>query len=329
MTGAAFKRRELADNLFIVTHVVDERHSGMRADRFLRLQYPHFSRNKLQKLIDEGRIEMQTKRLKAATILYPQDEIRVYTYRHQKEPDVDFNYKVLYEDEFLMAIDKPPNLPVHPAGKFFFNTLLMRLREERKDWTGENKGFFLIHRIDRETSGVLLIAKLQWVAGELVKQFRTRKTDKRYYAVVEGHCAHAEFSVDSDLGSDPKSLIRLKMAAFPKGQGELDALTHFKVVRRGRENDLVDCELMTGRQHQIRVHLSSIGHPVVGDKLYGKNGDLTFEEYLDLKEKFSQTKGPKSRQALHSRYLKFFHPALKKFMEIESPLPEDMALLLE
>ncbi|MBI3541749.1 MAG: RluA family pseudouridine synthase [Deltaproteobacteria bacterium] len=333
------RRRELIDGTFVVTHTIDDSHDGWRADNYLRAVYKHFSRNKLQNLIDEGRIQMPSKRLKASTTLRPGDEIKVLT-EQTEEPPVDLNFGTLYEDDHVLVIDKPGNLPVHPAGKFLFNTLLMRLRQTR------GRNYHLIHRLDRETSGVLLLAKDPETAGQLVKQFRERRTEKRYWAVCEGHPLEDAFTVDADIGSAINSEIRLKMQAFPKGTSEMDALTHFKTLARApRGVSLIDCKLETGRQHQIRVHLAYKGHPVVGDKLYGA-GDQAFLDHIhraqwvkkkliekgiwaetpDEDEVSAETGG--SRQALHSRYLKFWYERRDCWLEVESPLPKDMEALL-
>ena len=326
-----YRKTELINGVVVTTHVVDDSHDGWRADNYLRTQYKYFSRNRLQNLIDDGRIVMPNKRLKAATTLHSGDLIRVIT-EETSEPCVDAKYKIIYEDAYLIVIDKPGNLPVHPAGKFLFNTLLMALRKDRVEWLTKGHDFFLIHRLDRETSGVILLAKTREMAGMLVKEFRERRTDKRYWAVTSGHCKEESFSVDADIGSAKNSPIRLKMAAFPKGQGELASLTHFKVLRRGNGVDLVDCKLMTGRQHQIRVNLAYAGVPIVGDKLYGKHAE---DGEIFLNHIYGQDLSGEQRcqlvlerHALHSRYLKFFHSPLNKWVEVESPLPKDMEHLL-
>ena len=339
-----FRTRELKDDLLIVTHTIDDSHDGWRADSFLKLQYKHFSRNQLHGLIDEGRILIVRSSighaddvespLKASTTVRMGDKVRVLTKRaFMDEPAVDFKYKILFEDDTILAIDKPANLPVHPAGKFLFNTLLMQLRRERADWLAKGHDFFLIHRLDRETSGVILLAKTSAAAGLLVKQFRERQTEKRYFAIAAGHCPEMKFTVDADMGSDRNSLIRLKMAAFPKGQGELDALTHFEVVKRGENADLIDCKLETGRQHQIRVHLAYVGHPVVGDKLYGTQDfdEQIFLDHINRRPLSEETWGKLKidRHALHSRYLRFYHDTQGKWIELESPLPPDMERLLK
>lgn len=318
-----FRTRELIGDQYVVTHTIDDSHDGWRADQYLQTQYKSFSRNKLQNLIAEGRVVMDSKRVKPSTTLRMGDRIKVISEK-MEEPEVDIDYGILYEDKYILVIDKPANLPVHPAGKFLFNTLLMHLRKER----GHN--FNLIHRLDRETSGVLLLAKDGETAGHLVRQFRERQTSKSYWAVCLGHPEEDRFSVDADIGSAVNSYIRLKMQAFPKGTGEMDALTHFEVLKRASSGlSLVNCDLMTGRQHQIRVHLHYAGFPVVGDKLYGAD-DSIFIDHIARKPLSEEAKRKLviSRHALHSRYLKFYHDRIGKWVEVESPLPQDMKDLI-
>lgn len=340
-----FRRRELIDNTFVVTHVVDDHHDGWRADRYLKRQYRSKSRNQLQNAIEEGRITLSLRlgmpegyRFKPSTVLKSGDEVKVFTPKITEEPAVDLEYKVLYEDEYLMVVDKPGNLPIHPAGRFLFNTLLTHLRTERAAWLdGGDRNFFLIHRLDRETSGAVVIAKRRHVAAALIRQFFDRKTEKRYWAVARGHCASASFTVDADIGPGVGSEIRLKMGPYPAGtwrekpeSGIQSASTHFEVARRGRGVDLIDCRLETGRQHQIRVHLAYKGHPVVGDKLYGGHEHL-FLKYITEGRMTDEMRAVLGfhRHALHSRYLRFHHPELGRWIEVESPLPKDMEGLLE
>jgi 23S rRNA pseudouridine1911/1915/1917 synthase len=331
-----FRRRELVDDKFIVTYTIDDFHDGWRADQFLKTRYRVFSRNKLQEQIADGKIELvrsfediASQRLKPSTTLRVGDRVRVFSPR-LPEPPVELSYKILYEDEHALVIDKPGNLPVHPAGKFLFNTLLMVLRQERADWCAKGYDFHMIHRLDRETSGVILIAKGAVAASKLILPFRNRTVEKRYAAIVEGSPSDDKFSVDADLGSAPGSDIRLKMAAFPKGTGPLEALTHFKVLERRKRGALIDCQLVTGRQHQIRVHLAHAGHPIIGDKLYGAN-DRLFLDFIGTRKLTDDARaalGGIERHALHSRYLRFYHELAGKWIEVESPLPADMEGLL-
>lgn len=333
-----FRKRTLTDTHYVVTYIVDDSNDGVRADLFLKKHYRRKSRNVLQKSIDNGSIKLEGKTLKASRKLLAGDILQVYTPRATEEPVVDLDYKILFEDDHLLVIDKPGNLPVHPAGRFLFNTLVMALREDYSDWVNADEGrdFFLIHRLDRETSGVILVAKSKEVASNLIGQFFDRTTTKKYYAVARGEILDDTFSMHNDIGPAENSEIRLKMGAFPEGthlqrpdSGIMSALTHFKVLKRVNGMTLLECELETGRQHQIRVHLAHYGNPVVGDKLYGGRDDLFLKfiegrEFTDeMDEVFTL-----ERHALHSRYLKFIHPVTNKEIEIESELPDDLRSLL-
>ncbi len=335
-----FRSRILTHDKVIVTYKIDEPHDGMRADQFLKKQYKTKSRNELQKAIDDGSISIKGKKLKASTVVHCGDEITVTTLRDEFEPSVDTNYKVLFEDEHFIVVDKPGNLPVHPAGRFVFNTLVMALRKDRRDWVtpqlrgDENeKDFYLIHRLDRETSGVIILAKSKEMARFMINEFFDRKTVKKYYAIAQGEIKEDQFMVDADIGP-ARGIVRLQMNTYPKGThlkdpDIYDACTKFTVLKRENGFTLLDCELFTGRQHQIRVHLKHIGHPVVGDKLYGGREDL----FLEFIENGKFTEEMKStfeleRHALHSRMLEFYHPIQKKKITIESDLPADMRTLI-
>ncbi len=340
--------REIFDDTVVVTYTVDDGHAGVRADHFLKDQYKRKSRNELQKAIDDGRITLVGKRLKASTLLQSGDKIKVTSKKNTEEPLVDFNYKIAYEDEDLMVVDKPGNLPVHPAGRFIYHTLLTTLKHDRKEWISvgntnpnDDRNLYLIHRLDRETSGLIIIAKKKTMATELIEQFSNRETEKKYFAIANGIIEKDEFTVNADIGSAVGDIVRLKMKAYDPGHGkDIDnplnphslqsAQTDFKVLARKNGMTLLDCTLKTGRQHQIRVHLSHIGHYVMGDKLYGPNQNL-FLEYI-VKGEFTEQMNEElgfERHALHSRSLKFFHPSKNEWMTIESELPDDMKNLLE
>jgi 23S rRNA pseudouridine1911/1915/1917 synthase len=187
---------------------------------------------------------------------------------------VNFNYTILYQDDEILVISKPPRLPVHPAGRYFFNTLLIHLKTDgfKVDLASERK-YYLVHRIDKETSGVLLLAKTKEACNALTSQFRNRETEKYYLAIVRGRPDRDHFTVVTPIGKNPKGRIGLKMEALPVESGGLPSETRFEVVesRKGLRGEftLMACFPRTGRQHQIRVHAEIAGWPLVGDKVYG------------------------------------------------------------
>ena len=328
------KREELLANTYIVTHLVDNSHDGCRADVFIKSCLRRKSRAFIQRSIDEGTILLETReqgqtpRLKASTALKVGDIVKILLDRSRPEPVVDFNYKVLFEDDEILVIHKPGNLPVHPAGRFFFNTLLTHLRREVFDEYKKGKDFFLVHRIDRETSGVLLIAKQSLTARKLVAQFYDHEVEKKYLAIVMGKIEKDDFEVDSNIKSDAGSHVKLKMTTCGPEEG-ITARTRFKVLQRTEKFTLVEVSPQTGRQHQIRVHLASIGHPIVGDKLYG-GFDRFFLTFL-----YDGTFNDEMRRhlhlprhALHATSLKFKHPRSGETITIQSEMPQDMKDLL-
>jgi 23S rRNA pseudouridine1911/1915/1917 synthase len=235
------------------------------------------------------------------------------------EPEVPRRFDVLYEDAEVLAIDKPAGLPIHPTAKFWRNTLTAVLRER---YPGQHME--VAHRIDRETSGVLLIARSSSAASWLKRAFARRAVDKSYLALVKGQ------PPDEGVIDRPMKLLdtptHVMMGVAADG---LEAVTRFRVVRRFAAHALCDAHPETGRQHQIRVHLAAIGHPIVGDKLYGA-GERAFMRACD------EGVGPEllamfdglPRHALHAHRLSFPHPRTRAPVTVESPLPADLAAYL-
>jgi 23S rRNA pseudouridine1911/1915/1917 synthase len=283
--------KTLRSNEYRVTHSVGANQSGIRLDRFLMDRYHRRSREQLKKAIESGAVTIQREsakhltlgKIKASFALQAGDIVQVLS-RRNPEPEVNFNYKTLYEDDEILVIHKPPNLPVHPAGRFFFNTLLIHLKTDgfKEDLKAE-RNYYLVHRIDKETSGILLLAKTKEACNLLTAQFRDRITDKYYLAIVRGKPKQTQFDITTSIGKIPGSKVGLKM--YPKALdiGGLTAETHFEWIESRSHPDLGTFSLMacfprTGRQHQIRVHADIAGHPLVGDKIYG----MTDEEVLTL-----------------------------------------------
>lgn len=289
--------KTLRHNEYQVTLSVGANQSGVRLDRFLAQHYKNRSREQLKRAIENGAVTVDRPgakhllmgKLKASFSLQGGDIVKLLSKR-QREPEVNFAYDTLYEDEAIFVLAKPPNLPVHPAGRFFFNTLLTHLKTGGFDASlTVEKDFFLVHRIDRETSGVLLLAKTKESCNLLTTQFRNRETSKYYLAIVHGRPAQAKFKIDTPIGKLPGSPVGLRMYAVPIEKGGLEASTEFEVIETRENKDgiftLLACFPRTGRQHQIRVHAEIAGYPLVGDKIYG----LTNEEVLTIMEGRSET----------------------------------------
>lgn len=334
------KSEQYSENQYTLLHEVGPNQHGIRLDLFLKRFYVSRSRELLKKEIGNGSVSVRRNqgshlklgRLKPSSQLIPGDQVTLLRER-MPEPEVSFDYRVLFEDDSLFVIEKPANLPVHPAGRYFFNTLIVHLKTQGHQTPLKmDKEFFLVHRIDKETSGVLVLAKTREVCTHLIKQFAKRTTEKLYLAIVLGTTPE-KFTVDRPIRRALHSAIRLKMEAVPEGaeggvEGGMTALTDFKRLTMVNGFSLLECRPKTGRQHQIRVHLDFAGFPIVGDKLYGRPEEEAlrfFERKLLTPEAEAKLLLP--RHALHAAALSFEHPASGTRMTFNSELPEDMRKL--
>ncbi|MCM2277463.1 MAG: RluA family pseudouridine synthase [Oligoflexia bacterium] len=325
-----------SEDEYLVTHYVDRGETGTRLDAFLKSRYRKRSREAIKRAIDSGAITVSRNqsphltagKLKPSFQLIEGDEVLVLSER-KPEPEVCFDYRVIHEDDAILVIDKPSNLPVHPAGRYFFNTLLVHLRTQgHRNPLKAEREFFLVHRIDKETSGILVLAKNREVANHLTRQFAERSTEKTYLAIARGETP-AEFTLDLAMRKSTTSIIDVKMAIAPESDGGQSALTRFKrlSVHPTRHGifSLVECYPKTGRQHQIRLHLEAAGHPIVGDKLYGMPEEeaVGFYERRHLSPE-AQARLILPRHALHAAGISFIHPATNLPARFTSPLPQDL-----
>ena len=329
--------RTLTSDQYLVTHSVGPNQDGIRLDNFLKERYRKRSREQLKKAIDSGAVTVKREqgphlkvgKPKPSSQLIPGDEVLVLTER-KPEPTVDFNYRIIFEDDVLFVIDKPSMLPVHPAGRYFFNTLLVHLKTKgHQTPLSTEQDYYLVHRIDKETSGVLVLAKDKAVCADITRQFAERRTEKVYLAIVKGHCSE-EFTIDLPLRRSTRSIIELKMEVTSSDEpGALEASTRFKRIGIWGDYSLVECFPKTGRQHQIRVHLDAAGHPIVGDKLYGmpESEALRFYDRRHLTPE-AEAKLILPRHALHAHQLQFVHPLTGKKMTFKATLPEDLRSFL-
>jgi 23S rRNA pseudouridine1911/1915/1917 synthase len=298
---------------------------GVRADVFLTLRIVRMSRSLAQKLIEAGKVRREPENgvLKPSSRLLVGDRLIIERRRLEEAPTDDVEVPILYEDDRIVAVSKPGNLVVHPTASAYRRTLIRILRARLDD-----DRLDLAHRIDKETSGLVLLARDAEAASDLKGQFARRKVEKSYLAIVRGAPAIDETKIDVPLRLVPNSDTALLMATG--GPGDQKALTFVRVLGRGRDAALVEARPKTGRQHQIRVHLAHLGHPIIGDKLY-LGGEAFFIEALKgaLSDDDLVARVGHFRQALHARSATFRHPGTKELMTIEAPLAPDMIALAE
>lgn len=292
---------------------VGREHARQRLDRFLALALPQFSRSRLQALIEQGLVRLNGKDSRARELVRDGDAVRIEIPAAEKidaQPE-SIALEILFEDEDLLVINKPAGMVVHPGAGNREHTLVNGLLAHCTSLSGiggkERPG--IVHRLDKETSGCLVVAKNDAAHRGLSKQFAERTMKKTYLALVSGRLKKSSGVIDAPIARHP--VHRQKMAIAKSARGR-SAKTEYRVLRSDKEMSLVECDLHSGRTHQIRVHLAHLGNPVVGDKLYA-----------------SKTAGDFPRQMLHAWRLGFAHPLSHELKEFEAPLPADMAGLVE
>jgi 23S rRNA pseudouridine1911/1915/1917 synthase len=299
---------------FFSEYTITERQSRQRIDRFLSQRFGYLSRTEWQKEIMRGKVLYNGAVLLSLDKRINAGDIIAYTGRDAEEPPVDANYSIIYEDDHLLGINKPGNLPVHPAGVFYHNTLLSLLQKQYRE------KLHLLHRLDRETSGVVVLAKDAAVATQVYTNFK--EVEKTYLALVHGVPEEDDFVVDIPMEFDTGSAVE-HMRIARDGARE-KAVTRFSRLQALGGYCLMKARPFTGRQHQIRVHLKHAGHPIVGDKMYGvqepsRRGPLNRSGGTAIIHSAGF-----GRSALHSRSLIMYHPVLRKKISIKAHLPADM-----
>ncbi len=326
--------KDLSKPLEQVKLLVDRQLDGARLD----LAIAHFlhwrSRTSVLRLIKGGFIDLRGRCAgKPATRVRTGDVI-VVRIPPPAEPIVvapeDFELDILYQDRWMMAIDKPAGLAVHPAGRRVYGTLIHMLHQRYRRDADDGPAVVprLMHRLDRETSGVIAIGLDEAFHGRVARQFETREVEKTYRAVVHGRPPADAGIVDFGIGPDSRSPIRLKLEARRDGSGQA-ALTHYRVERVRDPYSLVELRPKTGRTHQLRVHMAAVGCPLVGDKIYGLDEMIFLEQLAGDLSEASRAKLVLDRHALHASRLRFHHPEFDETKTIEAPLPADMAELVE
>lgn len=292
--------------------IMTEEHKGQRIDKVLGALQDQWSRNQVQSFIDDGHLLVNGGTVKKTYKLKAEDVITV----NPPEPEPleilaeDLQLEIVYEDADVLVVNKPKGMVVHPAPGHTTGTLVNGLMHQVTDLSGINGVMRpgIVHRIDKDTSGLLMVAKNDVAHESLVQQLVDKTVTRRYTALVHGHIPHDKGTVDAPIGRDKKD--RQKMGVVDEGK---HAVTHFQVLKRyGIDYTLVQCRLETGRTHQIRVHMNYIGYPLVGDPKYGP------KKTMDI-----------GGQALHAGVLGFVHPRTNEYLEFEAPMPAEFTALLE
>jgi 23S rRNA pseudouridine955/2504/2580 synthase/23S rRNA pseudouridine1911/1915/1917 synthase len=306
--------------------LIKHAHEGWQILDFLAERFTYQSRSEWQQEIESGRLLLNDISAALQTTLRAGDRL-TYLMPDFPEPEVDPDYTVLFEDNHLLAINKPGRLPCHPAGRFFNNTLWALLRRQHN-----LENFSLINRLDRETSGVVLIAKHKQAAGHCYQQFSERNVAKRYLVLVEGTFPDAEVEVKGFIATHPTGFIRKKAKFHYTDTGLPEnakhCSTHFRLLRQTDSISLLEARPRTGRYHQIRATLNGLGYPVVGDKLYGVDENLFLRFHKELMDEQDWSRLRLRRQALHAAELRLVHPENNREIVFTAPMPEEFEELL-
>lgn len=313
--------------------VVDKKQQLLRIDKFLMDRLPNVTRNKLQDAIKSGFVMVNGKAVKPNHKVHPDDVIKIALPEPPRDTEVvpeDIPLNIIYEDDDLLVVNKEAGMVVHPAYQNWTGTLVNALtfHFQNLPTMKDNEGRpGLVHRIDKDTSGLLVIAKSENAMASLAKQFFDHSIERTYYALVWGEPEPEDGTIDVNLGRSLKD--RRVTAAFPEGDFGRHAITHYKTIKQLRYVSLIQCNLETGRTHQIRAHMKHLGHPIFNDATYGGDKILkgtTFSKYKQFVDNCFKTI---PRQALHAKSLGFVHPTTKEFMQFDSELPSDFQEVME
>ncbi len=290
-----------------ITFVIDEEQSGIRIDKFLAETMPDLSRSYIQKLIKEGQVMVNQVPQKANYKIGAGDFLSLEE-PELKEPDIlaeNIPLDILYEDKDLLIVNKPKGMVVHPSAGHYSGTLVNALMYYCKEDLSGINGVMrpgIVHRIDMDTTGSLIVCKNDYTHNHIAEQLKVHSIHRIYHAIVHGVLKEDEGTIDAPIGRHP--VERKKMSI--NHQNGKEAVTHYKVLQRFQNHTYVECQLETGRTHQIRVHMASIHHPLLGDAVYGPQ----------------KTSSKLQGQTLHAKTIGITHPRTGEHLEIDAPLPE-------
>ncbi len=314
--------------------VVDKGQEPLRVDKYMFERLKHSSRNRIQKAADAGFVHVNDQPVKSNYKVRPLDVITLMLDAPQHDHTIeaeDIPLDIVYEDADLMVVNKAPGMVVHPGAGNFHGTLINAVAWHLKDlssFDANDPAVGLVHRIDKDTSGLLVVAKTPVAKTKLGLQFFNKTTHRSYNALVWGNFNEEEGRIEGNIGRDPRD--RLRMNVFPP-DSEIgkSAVTHYRILERFGYVTLVECILETGRTHQIRAHMKHIGHPLFGDERYGGTEILRGQRSSTYKAFIQNCFKVCNRQALHAKTLGFVHPTTGQQMDFTSDLPNDMRQLID
>lgn len=320
-------------NNHVRTIRVDPGQNPIRIDRYLQEKLPNVSRNRVQAAIHQERVFVNKKPVKSSYRVKPFDRIRLELPEAPMGIGIipeEIPINIVYEDEHLLVINKPPNMVVHPGFNNWTGTLVNALAfyfdNLPTSHNGDDKPG-IVHRIDKDTSGLMLVAKTELAMRKLAKQFHDHSCERTYYALVWGHVEEDKATIIGNIGRDPRDR-RLRTVYKENAFGKR-AVTHYQVIKRMRYVSLVKCNLETGRTHQIRVHMRHIGHRLFQDQMYGGDRILKGERTAKYRTFVESCFKAMPRQALHAKSIGFKHPATDEWMQFDSDIPEDFQTALD
>lgn len=321
------EEQELYENYRVV---VDKGQSLLRIDKYLVDRIEGASRNKIQLAIKADCVKVNDKSIKSNYRVKPGDLVQVFLTTEPREIEIipqNIPIDIVYEDEDVIVVNKPASMVVHPGYGNYTSTLLNALTYHFQNSGNPEVKPLLVHRIDKDTTGLLLVAKNEYAQTFLAKQFFDHTTERKYTALVWGDLKEDEGTIEGNIGRSLKD--RKIMAVFPEGDYGKMAITHWRVLKKFGYVTLVECQLETGRTHQIRAHMRYIGHPLFADATYGGDQILKGTTFSKYKQFINNCFQLITRQALHATTIGFLHPTKLTRMNFTSELPQDMLSVIE
>lgn len=317
------------------TLIVPQILNKQRIDKYIAMFIENASRTKVQKAINLGYVTVNGELIKSNYLVKPEDEIEIELDYPDKQDVVPENIPldIVFEDEYLMIINKPSGMVVHPAYKNYSGTLvnaIMYYSQQKKESLSSLNGFEragIVHRLDKDTSGLIVVAKDEITHRKLSEQFFHHTIKREYNAVVWGKLKKKKGEISNKLGRDKRDRKKVAVMKSDDAEGKI-AITNYEVIAEFDFMSLIKLNLQTGRTHQIRVHLSNLGHPVFGDETYGGREPHSVNLTSKMKAQINNLLEQMPRQALHAKLLGFVHPRTNKEVLFESELPDDMKELI-